>query len=65
MAGHLILSLGFQDMSPSQGHVRDMSETFPTKDSITIGRPNVQCMQMVSKGVKLIHAFSMPGGWKA
>ncbi len=31
MAGHLILSLIFQDMSLSPGHVRDMSGTFPTK----------------------------------
>ncbi len=32
MAGHPILSLGFEDIPLSQGHVWNMSKTFPTKD---------------------------------
>ncbi len=39
MAGHLILSLGIYDMSPSRGHVQDMSGTFPTKPKML----NVSC----------------------
>ncbi len=37
MAGHPIPSMGFLDMSLSQGHVRDMSGTFPTEKSVSKG----------------------------
>ncbi len=38
MAGHPIPSMGFLDMSLSQGHVRDMSGTFPTEKSVSKGK---------------------------
>ncbi len=52
MASHLILSLGFEGMSPSQGHVWDMSRTFPTKflcEQILQDLSNAQSIQLHQK----------------
>ncbi len=46
MASHLILSLGIYDMSPSQGHVHDMSGTFPTMAQGM--QPLVHCFMLIN-----------------
>ncbi len=49
MACHPILSLGFLDMSPSQGHAQDISRTEPIMTAVILPmqRNQIDCLLIV------------------